>query len=80
MDWRMVGVSPAVSRLHLEPATFLYDVPSVLLGVYPKFDFIEYALESVIPFNQNHVPRGRWWFGFVEAFFPESAEGAVGVS
>jgi hypothetical protein len=53
MDWRMVGVSPAVSSQYLEPSTFAYYLPSIVLGVYPR--------------NQSHVPRGKWWAEFVDA-------------
>jgi hypothetical protein len=67
MDWRMVGVSPAVSSQYLEPSTFAYYLPSIVLGVYPDLDFVEYALESILPRNQSHVPRGKWWAEFVDA-------------
>jgi hypothetical protein len=71
MDWRMIGLPPAASRLYLEPAAFVYYLPSIILGVlYPEIDFVEYALEAIIPYNQSHVPRGRWWFDFVSLVSP----------
>jgi len=64
MDWRMTGTSPAVARRYLEPATFMYYLPSVLVGALKEIEFIELALEGIIPENKNHVPRGKWWFEF----------------
>jgi hypothetical protein len=64
MAWTMTGSSPVVARRYLEPATFMYYVPSIVVGVLQEMDFIELALEGIIPDNKNHVPRGNWWFEF----------------
>jgi hypothetical protein len=64
MDWRMIGVSPVISRRYLEPASFMYYVPSILLGVFWQIDFVEFALEGIIPHNKHHSPRGKWWSEF----------------
>jgi hypothetical protein len=61
MDWRMTGTSPVVARSYLEPATFMYYVPSILSGTIQQPEFIDYALEGIIPNNRTHVPRGTWW-------------------
>ena len=61
MDWRMVGTPPCISRLYLEPATFMYYLPSIIIGVSREMEFWDFALEAIIPYNKNRVPRGRWW-------------------
>ena len=63
-DWRMTGTSPVVGRRYLEPATFMYYVPSIIVAAYQQIEFIEDALEAIIPDNKHHVPRGKWWFEF----------------
>ena len=70
MDWRMTGTAPVVARRYLVPATFLYYVPSIIVGTYRELEFIEFALEGIIPDNKYHVPRGNWWFEFAEAVSP----------
>ena len=64
MDWRMVGASPAVARGYFEPTTFMYYVPSIILGVSREIDFVDYALEAIVPHNKDHAPRGKWWTQF----------------
>jgi hypothetical protein len=64
LDWRMIGASPIVARRYLEPATFMYYVPSLLVGASQEIEFIQFALEAIIPDNEIHVPRGEWWFEF----------------
>jgi hypothetical protein len=64
MDWRMTGTSPVVARRYLEPATFMYYVPSIIVGAFQQIEFIEFALEGIIPENKYHVPRGKWWSEF----------------
>jgi hypothetical protein len=64
MDWRMTGVSPVIARRYLEPATFMYYVPSIIVGASQQIECIELALEAIIPVNKYHVPRGKWWSEF----------------
>jgi hypothetical protein len=64
MDWRMTGTSPVVARRYLEPATFMYYVPSIIVGTSQQIEFIDFALEGIIPHNKHHVPRGKWWSEF----------------
>ena len=64
MDWRMTGTSPVVARRYMAPATFMYYVPSIVVGASQEIEHIELALEGIIPDNKNHVPRGNWWFEF----------------
>jgi len=64
MDWRMTGTSPVVARRYLEPATFMYYVPSIIVETSQEIEFIELALEGIIPHNKYHVLRGEWWSEF----------------
>jgi hypothetical protein len=64
IDWRMTGVGPCVARRYLEPATFMYYVPSIIVGTSQEIEFVELALEGIIPHNNHHVPRGKWWSEF----------------
>jgi len=57
-------------REYLQPATFVYYVPSIILGACRAPDFICDALEVIIPHNQKHVPRGQWWFEFAGVVSP----------
>jgi hypothetical protein len=69
-DWRMIGVSPAVARHYLEPATFMYYVPSIIIGALQQIDCIEFALEAIVPGNRNREPRGKWWSQFSASASP----------
>jgi len=74
IDWRMIGAPPVLSRLYLAPAAFAYYLPSILLGAHLDFDFAGDALEAIIPYNKHHVPRGSWWFEFVDRVSPKQRE------
>jgi hypothetical protein len=71
VDWRMIGTPPCVSRLYLEPATFMYYLPSIIVGVSQEMEFWDFALEAIIPYNKNRVPRGRWWSQFSASASPQ---------
>ena len=60
----MIGASPVVARRYLDPATFMYYVPSLLVGAAEQIECIELALEAIVPDNKNHQPRGEWWSNF----------------
>jgi hypothetical protein len=64
MDWLMVGVAPCVARSYLEPSTFLYYLPSLLVGVFDDLGYTDFAIEGIVPFNKTHTPRGKWWSTF----------------
>jgi hypothetical protein len=71
LDWRMTGAAPYISRTYLEPRTFVYYLPSLLVGALFEPDFIDWALEGIIPFNKHRVPRGKWWNEFARAISPD---------
>jgi hypothetical protein len=70
LDWRMTGTSPVVARSYLEPATFMYYVPSIVVGSSQQIEFIDFALEGIIPHNEHHLPRGKWWSEFAAIASP----------
>ena len=63
-DWAMVGTPPCIARRYLEPEAFLYYVPSLLIGVYQCPEYLNFAVEGIIPDNQARRPRGEWWMEF----------------
>lgn len=67
-DWEMTGYRVAVNREYMEPATFSYYMPSLLVGALQDIDFIEMALEGMVPFNKDRSPRGKWWGAFATSF------------
>ena len=69
LDWTMIG-SPGVARQFLEPAAFAYYLPSVLVGVFSDLGYREFAINAVLPFNQDRRPRDAWWFAFVASLSP----------
>jgi hypothetical protein len=46
-DWKMIG-HINISREHLDPATFLYYLPSLLLGVIEEPGYLYWALEAIM--------------------------------
>jgi len=62
--WLMIGAPPCVTRSYLKPSTFLYYLPSLLLGVLGDLRYVDWALEGALPYNKGHVPRGTWWAEF----------------
>ena len=68
LDWRLTGAHPSACRRYVVPQAFAYYVPSFLVGAMSEPDFLDWALEAVIPDNQLHTPRGEWWFSFADAF------------
>jgi hypothetical protein len=69
-DWKMIGHID-ISRQHLEPATFLYYLPSLLLGVIEEPGYLYWALEAIIPLGRDRRPKGRWWGELLETISPD---------
>jgi hypothetical protein len=71
-EWTEVKISAwpmsiiSISRVHLEPATFLYYLPALLLGVMEEPEYLEWALEAIIPSGRDRRPKGRWWGELLE--------------
>ena len=69
-DWAMVG-GISIHRERLEPATFLYYLPSLLLGVTDDPAYLEWALEAIIPSGRDRRPKSKWWIEFLETILPD---------
>jgi hypothetical protein len=64
MDWLMTGVRPHSIQDCLEPAAFLYYLPSLFIGVFSDLGYLDFGIEAILPNNKWHKPRGKWWFSF----------------
>jgi hypothetical protein len=65
-DWTMLDFHPATARSNLTPSTFIYYLPSLLLGCLSDMAYVDHALEATMPSNRARRPKGQWWFAFVE--------------
>jgi hypothetical protein len=71
-DWSMItGFS--VSREHLEPATFLYYLPSLLCGFAEDPRYLDQAIEAIIPLGRDRKPKSKWWRELLETISPEQS-------
>jgi hypothetical protein len=68
-DWAMVG-HISITRELLEPATFLYYLPSLLLGVTEDPGYLDWALEAIIPSGRDRRPKSKWWGELLETISP----------
>jgi hypothetical protein len=73
-DWFNTGAAVVVNRAYIEPATFMYYVPSFIVGASHDIKSLYVALEAILPFNKNHVPRGKWWFEFSDMASPRQRQ------
>ncbi len=69
-DWAMAG-HVSIHRELLEPATFLYYLPSLLLGVTEDSRYLAWALEAIIPSGRDRKPKSKWWAELLETISPE---------
>jgi hypothetical protein len=64
-DWAMAG-HISMTRELLEPATFLYYLPSLLLGVSEDPAYLDWALEAIMPSGRDRRPKSKWWNELLE--------------
>jgi hypothetical protein len=69
-DWTMIG-QISMTRELLEPATFLYYLPSLLLGITEDLCYLECALEAIIPSGRDRRPKSKWWGELLETISPD---------
>ncbi|WP_375785577.1 hypothetical protein ACE10Z_39955 [Bradyrhizobium sp. Pha-3] len=69
-DWAMIG-SISIVRERLEPATFLYYLPSLLLGVIDDPGYLNWALEAIVPAGRDRRPKSKWWIELLETISPD---------
>lgn len=55
-DWTMVGRIGHTREL-LEPTTFLYYLPSLMLGAIDDPGYLDWALEAIIPLGRDRKPK-----------------------
>jgi hypothetical protein len=67
MDWMMTGAPPVIARSYLEPATFVYYLPSLLIDIFDKPEYFEMAVDCMLPNNVTRTPRGNWWREFTRS-------------
>jgi hypothetical protein len=60
-----------IVREPLEPATFLYYLPSLLSGVIDDPRYLNWALEAIIPSGRDREPKSRWWIELLETISPD---------
>jgi hypothetical protein len=67
-DWRNSLLTGGSFRNYVEPSTFLYYIPSLIVDALKgNRDDIQTALEEILPFNSDRNPRGKWWDEFSES-------------
>jgi hypothetical protein len=71
-DWAMAG-DTRMTRELLEPATFLYYSPSLLLGVTEDLGYLDWALEAIIPSGRDRRPKSKWWGELLETISSEQS-------
>ncbi|MBR1201936.1 MULTISPECIES: DUF6714 family protein [unclassified Bradyrhizobium] len=71
-DWAMAG-HLSITRELLEPATFLYYLPSLLLGVIEDPGYLESALVAIIPSARDRRPKSKWWGELLETISPDQS-------
>jgi hypothetical protein len=67
-EWAMTGAHAGTSRRYLDPNTFRYYLPSLLVGGLRESGYIDWALESVLPAGRKRRTTGKWWKEFAEGF------------
>jgi hypothetical protein len=70
-DWAIIVDSISFSRERLEPATFLYYLPSLLLNVTEHPEYLEWALQAIIPLGRDRKPKRKWWIELLETISPD---------
>jgi hypothetical protein len=71
-DWTMVGPMN-VTRELLEPVTFLYYLPSLLVGVSEDAGYLDWALEAIIPSGRDRRPKSKWWGELLNTISPDQS-------
>ncbi|WP_143201951.1 DUF6714 family protein [Bradyrhizobium sp. NAS96.2] len=69
-DWTMVGRIGHTREL-LEPATFLYYLPLLMLGAIDDPGYLDWALEAIVPLGRDRQPKSKWWMELLETISPD---------
>jgi hypothetical protein len=68
MDWRMTGAHIGSIITYMTPDAFRYYLPSLLIGSMHDPKYLDYSVQALLPFNNEHLPKGRWWNSFFNGF------------
>jgi Family of unknown function (DUF6714) len=70
-DWMMTGAHPGSARRYLDPTAFRYYLPSLLVGGLQQAEYIDWALDAILPPGRKYRTTGSWWKEFSEGFSAE---------
>lgn len=63
-----------ITREFLEPATFLYYLPSLMLGVIEDHpEELDLVLEAILPLGRDRRPKSKWWRELLETISPDQS-------
>ncbi|MBV8894790.1 DUF6714 family protein [Bradyrhizobium sp.] len=63
-DWTMMGAPAWLARIYLDPDTFRYYLPSLLVGVLHDTGYIDWALECLLPAGRKRRTERKEWTEF----------------
>ena len=69
--WINTASIQALSGSFFTPQAFHYYVPSILIASLQNPNYLDWGLDSVLPKNKHHVPRGDWWKEYRSCFTSE---------
>jgi hypothetical protein len=65
----------AAGRGYLDPNTYRYYLPSLLVGgLQSTAEYIEWALEAILPTSWRRRIAGQWWQEFADGFSAQQRE------
>jgi hypothetical protein len=73
-DWAMTGAHASTARLYLNPDAFRYYLPSLLIGALHEHEYLDWALECLLPAGRKRRTTGKWWTDFSAGFSEQQRE------
>ena len=70
----MIGSSISFSRERLEPTTFLYYLPAMLLSAIDDATYLNWTLEAIIPSGRDRRPKSKWWIELLQNISPDQID------
>jgi|GEM_PF-5640597 len=72
-DW-LCTANVITIRYYMTPKAFHYYLPSLLFYVVDEKDnYLDWALDALLPVNAKRIAKGDWWFSYVEEFSREQS-------
>ena len=69
-DWINIAGIQAI-RVYLSPSSFHYYLPSLLMSVLERPQYLDWGLEALLPQNKGRKPKGEWWHEYFACFTVE---------